>query len=73
MTVRIGINGLGRIGRNLFRAARDRRAIAEVVAVNDLADADRPASLLRHDSVLGHFPGGVRVTWDLVEHIGRGW
>ncbi|MET9293617.1 type I glyceraldehyde-3-phosphate dehydrogenase [Streptomyces sp. NPDC003077] len=68
MTVRIGINGFGRIGRNVFRAAVDRRADLEIVALNDLGDVATMAHLLAHDSVLGRFPeeisaepGAIRV------------
>ena len=53
MSVRVGINGFGRIGRNFFRAARKREADLEIVAVNDLGDAKTMAHLLKYDSVLG--------------------
>jgi glyceraldehyde 3-phosphate dehydrogenase len=53
MSVRVGINGFGRIGRNFFRAVRSRGADVEVVAVNDLGDAKTMAHLLKYDSVLG--------------------
>jgi glyceraldehyde 3-phosphate dehydrogenase len=53
MSVRVGINGFGRIGRNFFRAARARGADIEFVAVNDLGDAKTMAHLLKYDSVLG--------------------
>ena len=53
MSVRVGINGFGRIGRNFFRAARKREADVEIVAVNDLGDAKTMAHLLKYDSVLG--------------------
>ncbi|MBW3592107.1 MAG: type I glyceraldehyde-3-phosphate dehydrogenase [Actinobacteria bacterium] len=53
MSVRVGINGFGRIGRNFFRAARKRGADVEIVAVNDLGDAKTMAHLLKYDSVLG--------------------
>ena len=63
MPVRVGINGFGRIGRNVFRAAQDRGLTSgseiEWVAVNDLTDAKTLAHLLRYDSVLGPFPGTV--------------
>ena len=55
MSVRVGINGFGRIGRNFFRAARKRGADVELVAVNDLGDAKTMAHLLQYDSVLGPF------------------
>ncbi|MEV7192725.1 type I glyceraldehyde-3-phosphate dehydrogenase [Streptomyces sp. NPDC093510] len=59
MTVRIGINGFGRIGRNVFRAAAARDADLEIVAVNDLGDVPTMAHLLAYDSVLGRFPEEV--------------
>jgi len=59
MSVRVGINGFGRIGRNFFRAARKRGADVEFVAVNDLGDAKTMAHLLKYDSVLGPFEGTV--------------
>ena len=59
MSVRVGINGFGRIGRNVFRAARARDAEFEIVAVNDLMDPQTAAHLLRYDSVLRRFPGTV--------------
>lgn len=57
MTVRIGINGFGRIGRNYLRAALANAADVEVVAVNDLADARTLATLLEWDSIVGHLDG----------------
>ncbi len=63
MGVRIGINGFGRIGRNMMRAALDRPEL-EIVAVNDLTEADTLAHLLRHDSVHGAFPVPVEVKED---------
>ena len=59
MSVRVGINGFGRIGRNFFRSVRRREADVEIVAVNDLGDAKTMAHLLKYDSVLG--PLGVDV------------
>ncbi|MFB4270876.1 type I glyceraldehyde-3-phosphate dehydrogenase [Nonomuraea sp. GTA35] len=59
MTVRVGINGFGRIGRNVFRAAAARGADLEIVAVNDLGDVATMAHLLAYDSILGRFPGEV--------------
>jgi glyceraldehyde 3-phosphate dehydrogenase len=53
MSVRVGINGFGRIGRNFFRAARKKDADIEFVAVNDIGDAKTMAHLLKYDSVLG--------------------
>jgi glyceraldehyde 3-phosphate dehydrogenase len=57
--VRVGINGFGRIGRNLFRAAYEAGAELEFVAVNDITDAPTLAHLLKYDSILGRFPGRV--------------
>ncbi|MDQ2836026.1 MAG: type I glyceraldehyde-3-phosphate dehydrogenase [Actinomycetota bacterium] len=59
MTVRVGINGFGRIGRNFFRAVQASGADIEVVAVNDLTDNKTLAHLLKYDSILGRFPGEV--------------
>ncbi|HEU4980975.1 MAG TPA: type I glyceraldehyde-3-phosphate dehydrogenase [Solirubrobacterales bacterium] len=59
MAVKVGINGFGRIGRNLFRAAHAAGSNLEFVAVNDLIDADMCAHLLKYDSILGRFPGEV--------------
>jgi glyceraldehyde 3-phosphate dehydrogenase len=61
MTVRVGINGFGRIGRNFLRAARDQGTDIEVVAVNDLTSAETLAHLLRYDSTHGRFRGDVQV------------
>src|SRR5881275_408255 len=62
MAVRVGINGFGRIGRNVFRAAHERGADIEWLAVNDLVDAQTIAHLLRYDSNYGPFPGKVDAT-----------
>jgi glyceraldehyde 3-phosphate dehydrogenase len=59
--VKVGVNGFGRIGRNLFRAAYEAGAELEFVAVNDLTDAETLAHLLKYDSILGRFPGEVSV------------
>ncbi|MFF2653738.1 type I glyceraldehyde-3-phosphate dehydrogenase [Streptomyces sp. NPDC058045] len=59
MTVRIGINGFGRIGRNVFRPAATRSAELEVVAVNDLGDVATMAHLVAYDSILGRYPEEV--------------
>ena len=59
MAVKVGINGFGRIGRNLFRAAHAAGADLDVVAVNDLTDAATLAHLLKYDSILGRFDGEV--------------
>jgi glyceraldehyde 3-phosphate dehydrogenase len=62
MAVRVGINGFGRIGRNVFRAAVDRNADIEWVALNDLVDRRTIAHLLKYDSNYGPFKGTVEVT-----------
>jgi glyceraldehyde 3-phosphate dehydrogenase len=61
MPVRVAINGFGRVGRSVLRAAREQDADIEVVAVNDLVDAATLAHLLKYDSVYGRFPGDVAV------------
>ena len=60
MTVRVGINGFGRIGRNFFRAAKKRDVDIEFVAVNDLGSLDTMAHLLKYDSVLGVLPNTIK-------------
>lgn len=59
MTVKVGINGFGRIGRNYYRALKNCGADIQVVAVNDLTDNKTLATLLKYDSILGRFPGDV--------------
>src|SRR5881227_2316247 len=72
MTVRVGINGFGRIGRNILRAiAESGRKDIEVVALNDLGPVETNAHLLRYDSVHGRFPGTVRVEGDSIS-LGNG-
>ncbi len=66
MAVKIAINGFGRIGRNFFRAAHDRGADVEWVAINDIMDPVTMAHLLKHDSVLGRFDGEVEATDDSI-------
>jgi len=61
MAIKVGINGFGRIGRLLYRAAIERNANIDFVAINDLADAKTNAQLLKCDSVHGRFPGTVEV------------
>ena len=58
MSVKVGINGFGRIGRNVFRAAHGRRDL-EITAVNDITDPPTLAHLLKYDSILGTYPGEV--------------
>jgi glyceraldehyde 3-phosphate dehydrogenase len=62
MTVRVGINGFGRIGRNVFRAAYEQGADIEWVAANDITDPKTTAHLLKYDSNYGPFPGEVEAT-----------
>jgi glyceraldehyde 3-phosphate dehydrogenase len=62
MSVRVGINGFGRIGRNVFRAAYERGAEIEWLALNDLVDPKTIAHLLKYDSTYGPFPGEVEAT-----------
>ena len=62
MTVRVGINGFGRIGRNFFRAVQSSGADIEVVAFNDLGSDDTQAHLLKYDSILGRLDQEVSVT-----------
>jgi glyceraldehyde 3-phosphate dehydrogenase len=68
MSVRVAINGFGRIGRNVLRAiAEAQRDDIEVVAINDLAPVETNAHLLRYDSVHGRFPGEVKVVGDSID------
>ena len=62
MAVRVGINGFGRIGRNVFRAAYEQGADVEWVGANDIIDAKTAAHLLKYDSSYGPFPGEVEAT-----------
>ncbi|MET8425912.1 type I glyceraldehyde-3-phosphate dehydrogenase [Nocardia sp. NPDC059246] len=68
MTVRVGINGFGRIGRNFFRAVEAQKALGttdiEIVAVNDLTDNKSLATLLKYDSILGRLPQDVSLDGD---------
>ena len=67
MSVRVAINGFGRIGRNILRAAVEaNREDIEIVAINDLAPVETNAHLLRYDSVHGRFPGEVTVKGDTI-------
>jgi glyceraldehyde 3-phosphate dehydrogenase len=66
MAVKVGINGFGRIGRNVFRAAKAANADIDFVAVNDLVDTATMAHLLKYDSILGRYPGGVEVDGDTI-------
>ncbi|MDR6631496.1 glyceraldehyde 3-phosphate dehydrogenase [Phyllobacterium sp. 1468] len=72
MTVRVAINGFGRIGRNVLRAiVESGRTDIEVVAINDLGPVETNAHLMRYDSVHGRFPGTVTVDGDTID-VGRG-
>jgi glyceraldehyde 3-phosphate dehydrogenase len=64
MGVKVGINGFGRIGRNFFRAARQRGAELDFVAVNDITDSDTLAHLLKYDSVLGTLDAEIKTSED---------
>jgi glyceraldehyde 3-phosphate dehydrogenase len=72
MSVRVAINGFGRIGRNVLRAIIESgRTDIEVVAINDLGPVETNAHLMRFDSVHGRFPGTVTVSGDTID-VGRG-
>ncbi|HEV3220953.1 MAG TPA: type I glyceraldehyde-3-phosphate dehydrogenase [Candidatus Acidoferrales bacterium] len=72
MPVKVGINGFGRIGRNIVRASLGDREI-EIVAVNDITDAKTLAYLLKYDSILGNLPHNVTHTEDSIAVEGRGF
>lgn len=80
MTIRVGLMGFGRIGRNVFRMLH-RRADVEVAAIADIADPAGLTYLLRYDSIYGRFPGRVefaddalrRRTAGSVSRLGRAW
>jgi glyceraldehyde 3-phosphate dehydrogenase len=72
MTVKVAINGFGRIGRNILRAiVESGRTDIEVVSINDLGPVETNAHLVRYDSVHGRFPGTVKVDGDTID-VGRG-
>jgi glyceraldehyde 3-phosphate dehydrogenase len=71
VTVRVGINGFGRIGRNFYRAIAASGADIEIVGVNDLTDNATLAHLLKYDSILGRFPGEVTATEDDITVDGK--
>jgi glyceraldehyde 3-phosphate dehydrogenase len=71
VTVRVGINGFGRIGRNFFRAAVASGADIEIVGVNDLTDNKSLAHLLKYDSILGRLQGAVEATGDSISVGGK--
>jgi glyceraldehyde 3-phosphate dehydrogenase len=64
MGTKVGINGFGRIGRNVYRALRERTSDLDVVAVNDITDPKTLGHLLKHDTILGPYPGSVAVDGD---------
>ena len=70
MAIRVGINGFGRIGRNILRAALHDNDL-DFVAVNDITDAPTLAHLLKYDSILGNLPDQVRVEGDTIHVAGR--
>ena len=70
MTIRVGINGFGRIGRMVFRAAQNFDDV-EVVGINDLLDPDYLAYMLIHDSVHGRFKGEVTIDGDTLVVNGK--
>ena len=71
MTVRVGINGFGRIGRNFFRAVLASGADIEIVGVNDLTDNKTLATLLKYDSILGRLEGDVTYDDDSITYNGK--
>ncbi|MFC9337543.1 type I glyceraldehyde-3-phosphate dehydrogenase [Streptomyces sp. NPDC057020] len=71
MTIRVGINGFGRIGRNYFRALLEQGADIEIVAVNDLGDTATTAHLLKYDTILGRLKAEVTHTTDTITVDGR--
>ena len=71
MAVKVGINGFGRIGRNIFRAAQAAGADIDFVAVNDLTDPETLAHLLKYDSILGRYPGTVELEGDTMVIDGK--
>ncbi len=71
MTVKIGINGFGRIGRNFFRAALAKGSDLEIVAVNDLTDNTALANLLKYDSITGKLPATVELDGDNIVVDGK--
>jgi glyceraldehyde 3-phosphate dehydrogenase len=70
MAVKVGINGFGRIGRNVYRAAQGRRDL-EIVAVNDITDPPTLAHLLKYDSILGNYAGQVSADGDALKVDGK--
>ena len=71
MALKAGINGFGRIGRNVFRAAYERGGELEWVGVNDIGDTETLAQLLRYDSILGPFPATIEATENAIVIDGK--
>jgi glyceraldehyde 3-phosphate dehydrogenase len=71
VTVRVGVNGFGRIGRNFWRAVQASEHDIEIVAFNDLGDVKTMAHLLKYDSILGRLPHDVRATGEGIEVDGK--
>ncbi|HWM02298.1 MAG TPA: glyceraldehyde 3-phosphate dehydrogenase NAD-binding domain-containing protein, partial [Actinophytocola sp.] len=71
MTVRVGVNGFGRIGRNFWRAVQASDHDIEIVAFNDLGDVATMAHLLKYDSVLGRLPHEVEATDEGIKVDGK--
>jgi len=71
MAAKVGINGFGRIGRLALRAAMERKADIEIVAINDLADSHTNAHLFKYDSNYGRYPGSVETTQDAIRIDGK--
>ncbi len=71
MSIKVGINGFGRIGRNFFRAAAEAGADIEIVAVNDLTDTETLAHLLKYDSILGRLDGDVTADGNSISVDGK--
>src|SRR6202049_5273514 len=71
LMIKVGINGFGRIGRNMYRAAHALKPDFEIVAVNDIGDAHTFAHLLKHDTALGTFGPAVSSTDDAIKVDGR--
>src|SRR5258708_30370348 len=70
-SLKVGINGFGRIGRNIYRAAWDLKPDFEIVAVNDIGDAKTFAHLLKHDTALGTFAPAVKAEADAIQVAGH--
>src|SRR3954452_6493792 len=73
MTVRVGVNGFGRIGRNFWRAGQASGADVEVVGVNDITDNNTLAHLLKYDSILGRYPADVSANDEEILVDGKGF